>query len=139
MIHLQGLASSGTDAFESNWKALSSSLKRIHTKDASELSFEQLYRNSYNIVLIHRGDELYEQTVQLEKEWLCDEIQKRVVAGISPSLLLAKAVVDIQDQATERRVAGEKFLSVLKEVWEDHQLCMQMITDVLMYMVRTMR
>ncbi|KAL4867301.1 hypothetical protein BDV12DRAFT_122760 [Aspergillus spectabilis] len=132
----RGLASSGTDGFESNWKALSSSLKRIHTKDASELSFEQLYRNSYNIVLIHRGDDLYERTVQLEKEWLCDEIQKRVVAGISPSLLLAKELVDLQDQATERRVAGEKFLSVLKEVWEDHQLCMQMITDVLMYMDR---
>ncbi|KAL5334244.1 Cullin [Aspergillus crustosus] len=132
----RGLASSGADGFESNWKALSQSLKKIHTKDASELSFEQLYRNAYNIVLIHRGDDLYEQTVQLEKEWLCDDIQKRVVAGISPGLLLAKEVIDIQDQATERRVAGEKFLSVLKEVWEDHQLCMQMITDVLMYMDR---
>ncbi|KAL4810859.1 Cullin [Aspergillus unguis] len=132
----KGLAASGTDGFESNWKDLSSMLTRIHTKDASELSFEQLYRNSYNIVLIQRGDELYERTKQLEKEWLCESVQKRVIAGISPSLLLAKEVVDIQDQATERRAAGEKFLSVLKEAWEDHQLCMQMITDVLMYMDR---
>ncbi|KAL4877547.1 Cullin [Aspergillus karnatakaensis] len=132
----KALASGGKDPFESNWKALSSSLKRIHTKDASELSFEQLYRNAYNIVLIHRGDDLYERTVQLERDWLCEEIRRRVVEGISASLLLAKAVVDIQDQATERRVAGEKFLSVLKEAWEDHQLCMQMITDVLMYMDR---
>ncbi|PTU20648.1 hypothetical protein P175DRAFT_0501271 [Aspergillus ochraceoroseus IBT 24754] len=83
-----------------------------------------------------RGDDLYERTKQLEKEWLCDEVQKRVVAGISSSLLLAKEVIDMQDQATERRVAGEKFLEVLKEAWEDHQLCMQMITDVLMYMDR---
>lgn len=41
----------------------------------------------------------------------------------------------MQDQVTERQAAGEKFLTVLKEAWEDHQLCMQMITDVLMYMV----
>lgn len=41
----------------------------------------------------------------------------------------------MQDQSNERRAAGEKFLSVLREAWEDHQLCMGMITDVLMYMV----
>ncbi|KAL2854483.1 Cullin [Aspergillus pseudoustus] len=127
-------AATGVDAFESNWKALSSSLKRIHTKNASELSFEQLYRDSYNIVRYQRGDELYERTKQLEKEWLCEEVQKRVVGGISSSLLLANEVVDIQDQAVERRAAGERFLMVLKEAWEDHQLCMKMFTDVLMYM-----
>ncbi|KAL4955545.1 Cullin [Aspergillus filifer] len=132
----RGLGATGTDGFETNWKDLSNSLTRIHTKDASDLSFEQLYRNSYNIVLVQRGDDLYERTKTLEKEWLCGEVQKRVVAGISPSLLLAKDAVDLQDQATERRAAGEKFLSVLKDVWEDHQLCMQMITDVLMYMDR---
>ncbi|KAI9376243.1 Cullin [Aspergillus egyptiacus] len=132
----RGITTSGTDAFESNWRDLANSLKRIHTKDASELSFEQLYRNSYNIVLMQRGDDLYERTKQLEKEWLCEEVQKRVVAGITSSLLLAKEVVDVQDQASERREAGERFLTVLKEAWEDHQLCMRMITDVLMYMDR---
>ncbi|KAJ0419409.1 Cullin [Aspergillus carlsbadensis] len=129
-------AASGADAFESNWKNLSSSLKRIHTKNASELSFEQLYRDSYNIVRFQRGDELYERTKQLEKEWLCEEVQKQVVGGISSSLLLAQEVVDVQDQAVERRAAGERFLTVLKEAWEDHQLCMKMFTDVLMYMDR---
>ncbi|KAL4922845.1 Cullin [Aspergillus aurantiobrunneus] len=132
----KGLAVNGTDGFESNWKDLASSLMRIHTKNASDLSFEQLYRNSYNIVLIQRGDELYERAKHLEKEWLCEDVQRRVVAGISPSLLLAREVFDMQDQASERRAAGERFLLVLKGAWEDHQLCMQMITDVLMYMDR---
>jgi hypothetical protein len=86
-------------------------------------------------VRFQRGDELYERTKQLEKEWLCEEVQKQVVGGISSSLLLAKEVVDVQDQAVERRAAGERFLTVLKEAWEDHQLCMKMFTDVLMYMV----
>ena len=35
----------------------------------------------------------------------------------------------------ERRVAGEAFLRTLKDSWEDHQVCMGMLTDVLMYMV----
>ncbi|PYI11415.1 SCF ubiquitin ligase subunit CulC [Aspergillus sclerotiicarbonarius CBS 121057] len=133
----RGLTVTKTDDFETNWKDLSSSLKKIHTKDASNLSFEQLYRNSYNIVLMMRGEELYEQITLLEREWLEEEVQKRVTAAISPSLLLATHV-DVQDQANERREAGERFLAVLKEAWEDHQLCMGMITDVLMYMDRVM-
>jgi cullin 3 len=38
--------------------------------------------------------------------------------------------------ANERRITGEKFLKGLKESWEDHNLCMHMTTDVLMYMDR---
>ncbi|KAK3096345.1 hypothetical protein LTR53_019370, partial [Teratosphaeriaceae sp. CCFEE 6253] len=36
----------------------------------------------------------------------------------------------------ERRQAGETFLKALKGAWEDHQVCMGMLTDVLMYMDR---
>jgi len=45
-------------------------------------------------------------------------------------------MIDVMDQANERKLAGERFLLRLKEVWEDHQLCVGMITDVLMYLVR---
>lgn len=83
-----------------------------------------------------REDDLYNRVKQLEQDWLCNDVQKRVTSAISPSLLLAKEPTDAQDQSNERRAAGEKFLTVLREVWEDHQLCMGMITDVLMYMVR---
>jgi cullin 3 len=37
--------------------------------------------------------------------------------------------------ANERRVAGERFLKGLKQAWGDHQVCMSMLADVLMYMV----
>ncbi|KAA8644389.1 hypothetical protein EYZ11_002792 [Aspergillus tanneri] len=133
----RGLTSNKADEFESYWNDLSGSLKKIHTKNASTISFEQLYRNSYNIVLMMRGNDLYDRVKQLEQEWLNTEVQNRVTEAItSPSLLLAKEVTNVQDQANERREAGEKFLKVLREVWEDHQLCMSMITDVLMYMDR---
>lgn len=79
--------------------------------------------------------DLYDRVQQLEVDWLGNDIQKRIVSSITASLLLAREPVDEQDQSSERRAAGEKFLAVLKEAWEDHQLCMGMITDVFMYMV----
>lgn len=117
------------------WPDLSSSLQEIHTKNASALSFEDLYRKAYRIVLLSHGDELYNKVKDLERVWLEDKVQKRIAAAIAPTLLVEQQLVDPQDQSSERRAAGEKFLAVLKEAWEDHQLCMGMITDVLMYMV----
>lgn len=38
--------------------------------------------------------------------------------------------------ANERRLTGEQFLEGLKASWTDHNLCMGMTTDVLMYMDR---
>lgn len=82
-----------------------------------------------------RGEELYEKVKQLESNWLRETVQKRITDSISPTLVRAQASSDMQDQSNERRAAGERFLAVLKEAWEDHQLCMGMVTDVLMYMV----
>ncbi|PYH41446.1 cullin family protein [Aspergillus saccharolyticus JOP 1030-1] len=134
----RGIPASKTDDFETNWADLSTSLKKIHTRDASNLSFEQLYRNSYNIVLMARGEDLYERIKKLEQEWLDAEVKTRVTAAISSSLLLAKELAEVQEQANERREAGERFLAAMREAFEDHQLCMGMITDVLMYMDRFM-
>lgn len=36
----------------------------------------------------------------------------------------------------EKRADGEKLLKTLKDAWTDHNLCMNMTTDVLMYMDR---
>lgn len=83
-----------------------------------------------------RGDDLYEKVKSLEEDWLKNNIQQQVTESISTSLIRPQGLVEMQDQSNERRAAGERFLSALKERWEDHQLCMGMITDVLMYMVR---
>ena len=115
---------------------MAASLREIHTKNASSLSFEELYRNAYRIVLQSQGEELHNKVKDLEREWLENHVQKSVAASVTPVLLLAKDPIDTQDQSAERKGAGEIFLGLLKKAWEDHQLCMGMITDVLMYMVR---
>ena len=122
--------------FETTWGIHSSSLREIHTKNASKLSFEKLYRTAYDLVLKRQGPQLYERVSELEKEWLHNDVRLRVAALITPSLLFGGEMIDVMDQANERKLAGERFLLRLKEVWEDHQLCVSMITDVLMYLVR---
>lgn len=123
------------DDFEAIWSVLASSLREIHTKNASSLSFEELYRSAYKIVLMTRGDDLYERVKDLEREWLDGSVRQRISAAVSPVLLLDIDPSDTSDQSNERRAAGEKFLTAMRGAWEDHQLCMGMITDVLMYMV----
>lgn len=114
-------------------------MTEINTKNASTLAFEEIYRHAYKIVLMMRATDLYEQVKQLEQDWLKTNVRTLVVDSISSSRVRAQKSTDAQDQSSERREAGEKFLTVLKDAWEDHQLGMGMVTDVLMYMVSLLR
>ena len=135
IIRPQGLGTSDAVDFDSMWDVLASSLREIHTKNASKLSFEELYRNAYKLVLKKRGETLYIRVKEFEQEWLANEVQPRIIEEVSQTLLLATSGSQTIATANEKRVAGEKLLRALKEAWEDHNLCMNMTTDVLMYMV----
>lgn len=132
---VQGVGHSDAVDFDTSWNVLASSLREIHTKNASKLSFEELYRNAYKLVLKKRGETLYIRVKEFEEEWLANEVQPKIIDVISPTLLLASSA---GTTVNERRVAGEKLLGALKQAWEDHNLCMNMTTDVLMYMVGIM-
>ncbi|KAF8250747.1 Cullin-domain-containing protein [Wilcoxina mikolae CBS 423.85] len=126
----RGLVTDQVD-FNEVWDVLSQSLREIHHKNASSLSFEALYRNAYKLVLKKFGDSLYKQVSQLVAEHL-QHVAIRDVKPLVPSAVVTGSV----GSAIEKRNGGSKFLEQLKAVWEDHQLCMSMITDVLMYMNR---
>ena len=131
----KGLNSADVD-FESTWGILEKAFREIHTKNASALSFEELYRNAYKIVLKKKGEELYNRVAHFEAQWLGETVKDRVVRQLTtPLLLLTDGSGRSLATSTERRVAGEGFLRTLKQSWEDHQVCMGMLTDVLMYMV----
>ena len=121
--------------FDSKWAVLASSLREIHTKNASNLSFEELYRNAYHLVLNKRGETLYERVKEFEEAWLKHEVRPRILAVISSALLVGNNGTAAMTTTDEKRVAGERLLKALKQAWEDHNLCMNMTTDVLMYMV----
>lgn len=130
----QGIQSDAID-FDTSWNVLASSLREIHTKNASKLSFEELYRNAYKLVLKKRGETLYIRVKEFEEEWLANEVQPRIIDVLSPTILLLSSGGSSITTINERRAAGERLLRALKQAWEDHNLCMNMTTDVLMYMV----
>ena len=130
----KGLNGADVD-FDTTWKVLEGAFKEIHTKNASALSFEELYRNAYKIVLKKKGEDLYNKVAQFEATWLGDSVRAEIVRTLSAPLMLIDGSGRTLATSGERRDAGEKFLRQLKQSWEDHQVCMGMLTDVLMYMV----
>lgn len=133
---MQGLNVPDVD-FETTWGVLEKAFLEIHTKNASALSFEELYRNAYKIVLKKKGEELYDKVADFEARWLSSEVRTKIVATITPPLQLLTEGNGgrLLSSTAERRTAGENFLRTLKQSWEDHGVCMGMLTDVLMYMV----
>jgi cullin 3 len=134
MRKLQGLHGDEVD-FERTWGVIEAAFREIHTKNASKLSYEELYRHAYRIVLKKKGEHLYDKVHEFEREWLASEVRASIQQLLSPNLL-ADSQSASGTSPNERRVAGEKFLKGLKQAWGDHQVCMAMLADVLMYMVR---
>ena len=131
----QGLTSPADNVdFDTMWAVLASSFREIHTKNASKLSFEENYRIAYKLVLKKKGDVLYDHVKDFEEAWLRNEVRVRIKSLLSGRVLAGAGAIG-GTTANERRVAGERFLKGLKEAWEDHNLCVNMTTDVLMYMV----
>ncbi len=132
---VQGLNNSDVD-FDTTWAVLERAFKEIHTKNASALSFEELYRNAYKIVLKKKGEELYNRVAAFEADWLGNQVRGSIVRQLThPLITLTDGSGRSLSTSAERKAAGESFLRTLKEAWEDHQICMGMLTDVLMYMV----
>ncbi|KAK9804506.1 hypothetical protein WJX73_000815 [Symbiochloris irregularis] len=97
---------------EKTWKILEDAIQEINNHNASGLSFEELYRNAYNMVINKFGDRLYSGLVDTITRHL-ESIAQRV-------------------EATQ----GDGFLRELKLRWTNHNKSMQMIRDILMYMDR---
>ena len=134
MAPLQSLTKDEVD-FDTTWATLATAFQEIHSKNASQLSFEELFRNAYKLVLKKKADDLYDKVVGFEQSWLRDQVRIRIVNLVTPTILLEVSGEATDAQANERRLAGERFMKTLNDAFADQQLCMGMITDVLMYMV----
>jgi len=95
------------------WQTLHNAIHEIHRQNASGLSFEELYRNAYNMVLHKFGDKLYNglvETITLHLRGVAAEVAS---------------------------CADGDFLPQLRKTWDKHRLSSIMIRDILMYMDRT--
>ncbi|KAF4594550.1 SCF ubiquitin ligase subunit CulC [Ophiocordyceps camponoti-floridani] len=124
----------GSD-FETCWHMLEEALRDIHNKTCGRLSFEELYRAAYKIVLTKKGAVLYERVKQFEEQWFTTHVIPKI------EILVTKNLINIgvgksSCSVNERRRAGEKFLLGVRDTWQDHNMSMNMTADILMYMDR---
>ena len=96
------------------WEFLRTSIVEIQRKNNSGLSFEELYRNAYTMVLHKHGDRLY--------NGLRDVVAQHLVCERTRLLNVLEAHGDL--------------LRELVQTWNEHHTAMVMIRDILMYMDR---
>jgi cullin 3 len=77
------------------------------------LSFEELYRNAYNLVLYKHGDILY------------DGVKASVQSHLNAKATLVTAT------------PNSRLLEAVSLCWSEHKVTMIMVRDILMYMDRT--
>lgn len=96
---------------DSTWAMLKNAIQEIHKKNNSCLSFEELYRNAYTMILLKHGERLYNGM----RETVTTHLESKVREDVLSSL-------------------NNNFLQTLDQCWRDHQTSMVMIRDILMYM-----
>ncbi|XP_065644122.1 cullin-3 isoform X2 [Hydra vulgaris] len=95
------------------WNLLENAIQEIQRKNNSGLSFEELYRNAYTMVLHKHGERLYNGVRKVVTDHLVGKVRKDVITSMT-----------------------NNFLETLNIAWNDHQIAMVMIRDILMYMDR---
>ncbi|XP_046579231.1 LOW QUALITY PROTEIN: cullin-3-A-like [Haliotis rubra] len=95
------------------WALLKNAIQEIQKKNNSGLSFEELYRNAYTMVLHKHGEKLYTGLREVVTDHLVNKVREDVLEALN-----------------------NNFLQTLNIAWNDHQTSMVMIRDILMYMDR---
>lgn len=98
---------------ENIWALLKNAIQEIQKKNNSSLSFEELYRNAYTMVLHKYGERLYTGLKEVITHHLVNKVRNDVLESLY-----------------------NNFLQTLNQAWNDHQTSMVMIRDILMYMDR---
>lgn len=109
--------------FDSSWTKLSGAIMEIHHKNASKLSFEELYRTAYALVLRKFGKRLYDAVNNEIRNYLLTSVVTRL------SHLIAS-------ETKKPRPNTVEILRSVRKSFDDHTLCMRMISDILMYLDR---
>ncbi|KAK3175830.1 hypothetical protein K4F52_009963 [Lecanicillium sp. MT-2017a] len=115
---------------------LREALRDIHNKSCGRLSFEELYRAAYKIVLKKKGGELYDRVKEFEEQWFADNVIPKIEVLVTKSLINIGVDKTSSSSVNERRQTGERFLKGLRDAWEDHNMSMNMTADILMYLDR---
>ena len=95
------------------WNTLRSAIDEIYNQNASQLLYEELYRNAYNLVLHKHYDLLYEGVRNAIRDHL------------------AVSLIAISE------AKNDQILGAVVHAWTFHTIAFKMIRDIMMYMDRS--
>ena len=98
------------DQASTNWDTIQDAIHKIYMKEASTLSYEELYRTAYHLVLYKHGQMLYDNV---------KETTVQLLRPIADELMLAHE---------------DRFLKEFNAKWKETKMCIDMIRDILLYM-----
>ena len=98
------------DQANQHWNIIKDAIQKIYAQQASQLSYEELYRTAYNLVLHKHGEMLYEN------------VKKTTVEMLTP---ITARLVDLPDESVDEEIV---------KVWEMEKYVIIMIKDILLYM-----
>jgi cullin 3 len=115
------------------WDVLAGAIDEIYNRNASQLSFEELYRNAYNLVLHKHGALLYEGVTAKLSSHLAATVEKLAATSSSTTTSSSSAFTSASSSST----TDVRLLEEMARAWREHTITMIMIRDILMYMDRT--
>lgn len=116
-----------TQEYEEGFQILSNAITVIFQKQARELSYELLYRTAYKLTIRQFGERLYRDVEKVIAEYLETTAEQAIVPAFINS-----SVNDTAD-------AGASFLKTVKKVWDDYTTAVDLILQVLYYLVKHQR
>ncbi|KAF9581254.1 Cullin-3 [Lunasporangiospora selenospora] len=105
-----------------NWNTIANAITAIHEKRANTLSYEEVYRCGYNMVVHKQGSRLYSNVRDFISEQLESDAEKNIVPVLS--------LVDTSPSE------GAQVLKAIQKMWQHHTTCMLMISTILVHMDR---
>ncbi|KAI9472899.1 Cullin [Zychaea mexicana] len=111
--------------FDDGFQLLSQAITEIFRKNAKSLSYEVLYRTTYNLTLRQFGERLYHGVKEVVANYLEDTAEEAIVPAF---------VNTSGESAGSGADAGANLLKTVKRVWDDYTTAMDMIQKFLRYL-----
>jgi cullin 3 len=125
-----------------SWERLEMAIAQIYSKTVSQLSFEELHRHAYNLVLQKQGQVLYQKL----KACLTHHLEHLKAVNIAPTIEstlgtfqqegLIKRAMDSSLATTLALSQAHSFLKAIDETWKHHSTVMKMVSDIHLYLDR---
>ncbi|KAJ1974429.1 hypothetical protein H4R34_004721 [Dimargaris verticillata] len=130
------------NAVQEGWQRLARAIQEIYRRNASQLSYEEVYRSAYTMVVHGKGEQLYQGVQDLIAEHLESRIKSQLLGSNAAGSTaptesaLPSNTSSIPGAAPSTPAATSNILLVIEDIWTEHLTCLLLIKDILMYMDR---